>query len=348
MTLKQESRLNGVKTNVFNLADVAHALRVPDSAIIKYFCSEVGANQEQTSIIKGQHTYEALLKLLDKFIHLYVLCKKCGYPEQYMIVEKKDLTAICNACGASRKLDTIHKAGKQLLKDVPNFYANNPEFKGKASKAPSASAAIGEAEGKKKKKRSKKGEEIVEETKEEVVADKKKKKKKEATENVEQNAEADALNSEVMALNSEDIKESIEQLRIALSEGQSNDQISELLRNMAIALNVSSDYKYYILMNTLFSKERSPLKNWDAHEKCFLDLVSRDGRIGIKRLLQVFIRFFVLDCTDLNKVGPTFMNKMYDQEVFSGEFLLKWHESTKSLDRHSPLHDRKAEKAFKE
>jgi len=117
---------------------------------------------------------------------------------------------------------------------------------------------------------------------------------------------------------------------------------------MAIALNVSSDYKYYILMNTLFSKERSPLKNWDAHEKCFLDLVSRDGRIGIKRLLQVFIRFFVLDCTDLSKVGPTFMNKMYDQEVFSGEFLVKWHESTKSLDRHSPLHDRKAEKAFKE
>ena len=185
MALKQESRLNGVKTNVFNLSDVAYALRVPDSAIIKYFCSEVGANQEQTSIIKGQHTYDALLKLLDKFIHLYVLCKKCGYPEQYMIVEKKDLTAICNACGANRKLDTIHKAGKQLLKDVPNFYANNPEFKGKASKAPSASAQIGEVEGKdgkKKKKKSKKGEGTIEETKEEVVSDKKKKKKKDAAE----------------------------------------------------------------------------------------------------------------------------------------------------------------------
>lgn len=117
---------------------------------------------------------------------------------------------------------------------------------------------------------------------------------------------------------------------------------------MAIALNVSSDYKYYILMNSLFNKDRSPLKNWDAREKCFLDLVERDGKVGIKRLLQVFVRFFILDCTELNKVGPTFMNKMYDQEVFSGEMLLKWHESSKSLDRHSPLHDRKAEKAFKE
>mmetsp|Transcript_69597 Transcript_69597/g.96668 ORF Transcript_69597/g.96668 Transcript_69597/m.96668 type:complete len:261 (+) Transcript_69597:144-926(+) len=184
MILKQESRLNGVKTNVFNLEDVAHALRVPSSSIIKYFCSEKGANQEKESIIKGQHTYEDLLKLLDKFIHLYVLCKKCGYPEQYMILEgKKDLTAICNACGESRKLDTLHKAGKQLLKDIPNFYANNPEFKGKAAKAPSASAAVGDADGKdgkKKKKKSKKGEEaaIDEETKEEVEPEKKKKKKK--------------------------------------------------------------------------------------------------------------------------------------------------------------------------
>ena len=29
MVLKQESRLNGVKTNVFNLDEVAKALRVP-------------------------------------------------------------------------------------------------------------------------------------------------------------------------------------------------------------------------------------------------------------------------------------------------------------------------------
>lgn len=44
MRAKQESRLNGVKTNITNLTDVANALRVPDKAIIKYFCAEVGAN----------------------------------------------------------------------------------------------------------------------------------------------------------------------------------------------------------------------------------------------------------------------------------------------------------------
>ena len=60
MVLKQESRLNGVKTNVTNLNDVAHALRVPAGAIIKYFCAEVGANQEQDTIVKGSHTAEDL------------------------------------------------------------------------------------------------------------------------------------------------------------------------------------------------------------------------------------------------------------------------------------------------
>ena len=34
---------------------------------MKYMCSEVGANKEKKSIIKGQHKYEDLLKILDKY-----------------------------------------------------------------------------------------------------------------------------------------------------------------------------------------------------------------------------------------------------------------------------------------
>jgi hypothetical protein len=78
MILKQESRLNGVKTNIFNLDEVAKALRVPEEgmqllfdstlvlAIIKYWCAELGTNKEKTTILKGQHNYDSLLKLLDK------------------------------------------------------------------------------------------------------------------------------------------------------------------------------------------------------------------------------------------------------------------------------------------
>lgn len=46
MHLKEESRLNGVKTNIFNIEDVAVALRVPSISIMKFMSSEVGANME--------------------------------------------------------------------------------------------------------------------------------------------------------------------------------------------------------------------------------------------------------------------------------------------------------------
>ena len=36
MVLKQESRLNGVKTNIFNLDEVAKALRVPEEGKITH------------------------------------------------------------------------------------------------------------------------------------------------------------------------------------------------------------------------------------------------------------------------------------------------------------------------
>ena len=66
MKLSQESRLNGVKTNITNLPDVARALRVPESAILKYFQTEVGANSEGTTIIKGQHLLADLARHLDR------------------------------------------------------------------------------------------------------------------------------------------------------------------------------------------------------------------------------------------------------------------------------------------
>jgi len=116
MQLKQESRLNGVKTNVWNVEDIAAALRVPSSAIMKFMCSELGANMEQTSIIKGNHEYKIMLKHLDKFIGKYILCTGCKYPELKRFVEGKDLKSQCNSCGHAGSHDSMHKAGKEIMK----------------------------------------------------------------------------------------------------------------------------------------------------------------------------------------------------------------------------------------
>jgi translation initiation factor 5 len=104
-----------VKTNIFNIEDVADHLRVPSIAIMKYLCSELGANMEQTSIIKGQHKYDTMLKQLDKFIDKFVLCKGCHYPELKMFVEGKDLKSTCNSCGKTNNHNSQDKAGKAFI-----------------------------------------------------------------------------------------------------------------------------------------------------------------------------------------------------------------------------------------
>jgi translation initiation factor 5 len=118
MVLKQESRLNGVKTNITNIEDVASALRVPSISIMKYLSSELGANMEQTSIIKGDHPYSIMLKQLDKFIEKYICCRGCKYPELQHVIEGKDLKSKCNSCGKTNSHDAMHKAGKALFNHV--------------------------------------------------------------------------------------------------------------------------------------------------------------------------------------------------------------------------------------
>ena len=117
MQLMQESRGNGVKTNIFNLEDIASALRVPSDAIIKYLCAEVGTNKEGTTIIKGKHTYDILLTHLTKFIIKYVCCKNCNYPEiEHFVEGKNDLKSTCKSCGSANVHDAGHKAGAALVK----------------------------------------------------------------------------------------------------------------------------------------------------------------------------------------------------------------------------------------
>jgi len=136
MQLKQESRLNGVKTNIFNVEDVAFHLRVPSKAIMKHMCEQLGANMEKDSILKGKHTYDLLLKHLDHFIGRYVICKNCSYPEIQRALEgKDDLVSKCNSCGTRGTHDSKSKAGKVFLLELKQGKAQvtdiNTKDKGK-------------------------------------------------------------------------------------------------------------------------------------------------------------------------------------------------------------------------
>lgn len=89
MQIKIESKGNGIKTNIVNLADVAKYLRTNESYILKFFgfekasqttekVSQTKSNKQGKSntsyIIQGDFPEGELLKVLDKFIDKYILC----------------------------------------------------------------------------------------------------------------------------------------------------------------------------------------------------------------------------------------------------------------------------------
>lgn len=49
----------------------------------------------------------------------------------------------------------------------------------------------------------------------------------------------------------------------------------------------------------------------------------------------------------MEKFIPTFMKILYDQEVYSEEFIVKWYNKKAKLDKTSALYDRKAERSFR-
>ena len=54
-----------------------------------------------------------------RFIEKYLLCSKCQYPETSMYIKAKNLHAKCRACGNDQALDSMHRAGSYLMKQLP-------------------------------------------------------------------------------------------------------------------------------------------------------------------------------------------------------------------------------------
>jgi len=123
------------------------------------------------------------------------------------------------------------------------------------------------------------------------------------------------------------------------------EELLEETRNMQVGLNITPDYKFFILFNGIFNSKRNIVKNWSKYEMVFLKLVKEAGDNGIKRLWQTIVIFFMVSNKDQQKFLPTFAKLLYDQSVFSDEFMIGWHGSKVKLDKHCILYDRKAEKA---
>ena len=84
------------------------------------------------------------------------------------------------------------------------------------------------------------------------------------------------------------------------------------VRQIQLILNITPEYKYYILFCGVFAGKRNIVKNWSTYEPAFLRLVKSDGEIGIKRLLQTIVLYFVKRDPTQQKFLNAFMKLMYD------------------------------------
>ena len=125
------------------------------------------------------------------------------------------------------------------------------------------------------------------------------------------------------------------------------DEVLQHVRHQQLILNITADYKYYILFCGVFANDRNVIKAWPKYEPAFLSLVAQDGEVGIKRLLQTIGLYFVRRAPDQQKYLDTFMKLLYDQAVFADTLVVDWHSGKVKSDKKSILYDRKAEKEFR-
>lgn len=105
----------------------------------------------------------------------------------------------------------------------------------------------------------------------------------------------------------------IAQLDSFISEGErSVEELLTEVRQSQLIMNITPEYKYYILFCGLFQGKRNVVKTWARYEAAFLQLITNDGEVGIKRLMQTIVLYFVKRDPAQQKYISAFMRHLYD------------------------------------
>jgi len=62
----------------------------------------------------------------------------------------------------------------------------------------------------------------------------------------------------------------------------------------------------------IFQGKRNVVKSWTKYESAFLQLVQADGEVGIKRLIQTMVLYFVKFDASKQKYVNALMKTLYD------------------------------------
>jgi len=200
-----------------------------------------------------------------------------------------------------------------------------------------------------KGKRNKNNMKAVQEALEEAKLEEKKVAKEEKVKKMMQDGgDVNVLDAVALNLTSPEIDSAIEDInKFVANRGAAINELLTEVRQTQLILNITPDYKYYILICGCFNPKRNIVKHWPKYEKAFLKLVQNDGELGPKRLFQAIVLFFINKYPEQKKFASSFCKLLYDTSVYTDEFFTSWHSSELRLDKNCILYDRKAEKQFR-
>ncbi len=107
---KIKGHLEGNKTILANLKQIAKNLQREESHLLKYLLRELatpGKYEKDRAILGTKVAASAINKKIKKYASEYVFCSECNKPETKLIEEKGITYLRCQACGAKKPVKNI-------------------------------------------------------------------------------------------------------------------------------------------------------------------------------------------------------------------------------------------------
>ena len=101
---KVDSIVQGNKTIIRNLSQIADKARRSPSDIAKYLSKEFGVPvgiEDQRLVLNGKFSNDDIEKRMHRYFDVYVICRECGKPDTHLEGAGRGMFfMVCEACGA--------------------------------------------------------------------------------------------------------------------------------------------------------------------------------------------------------------------------------------------------------
>jgi len=104
---KIEGHLEGTKTILTNLPQVASYLRRDINHLLRFLLKELatsGAIKQNRTILQRKINSQKINEKVEEYVKEFVLCKECNKPDSEIIKEKGFTFLHCLACGAKHSV----------------------------------------------------------------------------------------------------------------------------------------------------------------------------------------------------------------------------------------------------